>query len=239
MRSKAKGQPGYHRDKERECEDTHVQLHAAQQRKFERRQMRNAARRNEGEKYSKKSPGAREQQAFRKQLPDQPPAARTERGAYGDLLLARGGSCQHEVRQVRAHNQHDYTDSAREYYQSGPDLTPHVLRENGKLWMERVPVPVLIRNLVTQNICFRLRSRQRGAGFQPAHQCHGVAHSVRAPGERKRGKEIRVRTRREDAAEVEGRGHHAHHCHQFVVQAKRFAYDVRVARKAALPESMT
>src|SRR5689334_4929284 len=90
-------------------------------------------------------------------------------------------------------------------------------------------------NLIAEDIGFGLCARQGYSGLQTAHERQRVSPPVRFVAQSKRRKKVDVRSGSEDRAEIKVFGHDSHDRYGSIVQANRFAYDLRIAAKTALP----
>ena len=120
----AEEQSGQHRHAHRKPKNAtvHADRAGAWQRGRELRQERHAPGRHQ---HAGSATETRQHDALDDQLPKQPTASGTERGAHCDFLLAINGTREQQVCDIRAGNQQHERDRAHEHQQSGT----HVLHE--------------------------------------------------------------------------------------------------------------
>src|SRR6267378_2313179 len=99
---------------EREHKHWNTDRDAFQPRQICRRQRNQSRYAPERSQYSKAAAAERKQGCFGKELTDQPPSRRTERGANGELTLSHRRLCQQQIRHVRARHQQQKSHRAEQ-----------------------------------------------------------------------------------------------------------------------------
>ena len=190
-------------------------------------------------------PQSREHQALRRQLPQQPAAARAKRPPHRQLTFAGGGAREQQVGDVRAGNQQEHADGAEERDERGPHVLDDILLQcdganpHPRRFVDRV-----------------LRTQLRGDRFEVGlrlRQCHARLHPAEDREEREVARRLvrvvelqRLPDLRVGHEEGFGRQpqasrgrQHADDCLITAVEPDATADDRRIAAVPRHPEPMT
>ena len=236
-RRRADEQPGHQRDADRERDDGAVHPHFAEARDAERLETGQRVAAPGRDEKPRHRADHRQQQAFRQQLADEPPAAGAERRPHRELALARGRACEQQVGDVRARDEQHEADGAQQQQQRGPRVFDDVAVQRGDRELE---VSVVLRVRLLEAFRDVLNVSRRGV---TAHAVLHAADHVEEPraavvyaerlivGEWHPELALgRVRQRRR---------HHADDRVGDAVQPDRLPDDVRVPAEALHPEAVT
>ena len=228
-----------HRDEHSEAEYDEVHAHAVQQRKGGALKTRDSEGAGQRQRRADRRSAAAENQRVHQQLPNETEPRRAERGAHGHLAPARGRAREQQIGHVRAHQQHQERDGARENEEARFEASAHVLTKGAEPRRESIDgaavyMVVLVSRADQRG--FRLRGLHRDAVPQPADQRERVSLSVRLGTEWKRKEDVGAPTRRERRREIERLREHAHDRHGMPVEHDGAADDGEVTREAAPPE---
>jgi hypothetical protein len=200
--------------------------------------VRKNSRAGEGEKQAERRTTTRKQDALREYLANQAGFAGSERGADGNLFLARGPARQQQVGEIRADNQHYHADGAREQKQRRAKASAHIAREKAKLWRKTVALGVLASDLIGKNVEFRLSALHRNSWFEPANHRKGVAPAIGFFRQGKREVQVDAAAWSEDGAKVERGREDTHYGNRRVVEREWSADDRWIGSEAPLPEPL-
>jgi hypothetical protein len=169
-------------------------------------------------------------------LPDEPPAARAERGAHGQLALARAGAHQQQVGDVGARDEQHEADRAEQDDEVGLGAAREGVGERlGEGRAPAVRVGVECARALGHGAHLGVGLPDRDAGAHQAHDLQEVVAAVL--------RVLRVEGhRRPDLAGVQGElelvGHDADDRARAVVDADGAADDVGVGAEALAPEAV-
>ena len=193
----------------------------------------------EGERQADGAARRGEQQALDQELAHDPPRARAEAGAHGDLTPAGGGSRQQQVGDVGAGDQQHGADGAQDEEQRRPHLARQLLRQRfgdddrfrRLVGIARGLAPALEAEVVAE-------PRHLAPGVVDAASLAQAAQHRVAPAVGARGVGPEWDPQLGPAREVEAGRHHTHDGEGIAVENERLADDLRVAAEAALPQAV-
>src|SRR5271165_1266004 len=84
------------------------------------------------ESQAKHGAGTRQDQTLRQQLTYQPSPPRSQGAAHGELLAARGGARQQQVRQIHANDEQNYANCAPQHNERPPQPATDVFLQPRK-----------------------------------------------------------------------------------------------------------
>ena len=136
----------------------------------------------------------RHQQAFRKQLADDPRPARSQSGADGNFLLASRGAREQQVGYVRARDQQNQRHRAEQHQQCAAHVAHYLFLQPDHSHTERAIAFVLLPNAAGDDVDIRLRLPHRNARLQPHHHVVILVSALlrRIRSERERREYIRL-----------------------------------------------
>src|SRR5262249_37662735 len=165
---------------------------------------------DEGEEQPTDCSRGGENKAFGEELADDPATTSAQSPAHGELLAARGGAGEQQIREVHACDQQDHSDGGPQNNQRSVETTTDVVFERdgndtvvvraARFWILEIPAE---RRCNSRRVADSLR--QRNARLQPPDHGDDVAPVAGRPVEIERLHGIDLRSRGEDGTKVEGR----------------------------------
>src|SRR3984957_15780223 len=191
-----------------------------------------------GEQNTDRRTDEREQRAFRQELPENSPPARTQRNSQCDLAFADGGAREHQVRDIGASNQQNKRHGCEEKQQARAQRADQlVVKANHADSILLVNRRVLFFQLLLNSCHFGVGLGDGHAIFQPRknYQLVILAIELRAI-KRKRLPQLEIRkcaikrkASRQDSDDRE----------RLFIKQNRLAQNSRIAAVAALPQTIT
>lgn len=197
---------------------------------------------------------AGQEQALHQELPSQAGHANAQRRPHGNLASARGGTCEQEVRHVRARHEQDERHGAKQHQQRWPHRAEHDRRERLDEHASGIVLRIIGFQLGGQPSELLLGRLQRRAGRETPHHEDGVRPArvdlrvslqrhpdVHVGADSAVGERARVVGRRQDRehAEIRVGRHDPDDRERRVVQDHGATEHLRVATVEAIPETLT
>src|SRR3981081_2360496 len=194
----------------------------------------------EGEAEAEDGSGGREDEGFSEELADDAAACGSECGAHRELLGARGGAGEQEVREVDADDEEDESDRSPEDDERTAKASGNEVLEGPELG----GVAAFVSSLYTavegweEEIGLGLGPGEGDSGLETAGEGDHVAVLADAVVD-VGAEDVHLRACRVDGAEVEGVGEDADDGSGRVAERDGLADDVGVGVELALPERVT
>src|SRR6185295_5204000 len=173
-----------------------------------------------------------QQNAFGEQLPNDPPAPRSEGQANRDFFFTHRGAREQQISDVRACDQQHKTDRAKQNQKRGPHGVSLLIVNQPE-----IDAVVRLKILFVQalgdrgHVCLRLRERH--SGFDSSHglQRNRVSRLLPLRSNRKGNPELSGLFRK-----TKTRRHHSDDCAIYSIEADLLPDDRRVAAKVSSPK---
>jgi hypothetical protein len=172
--------------------------------------------------------------AFRQQLPHHAASGRTERRAYAKFTCARDGARQQQAGNIRASNEQNKTDSAKQQQDRSLYVADDLLLQRSHHDPDAaVRVRILTVKVRLNRVHFGLGLSHCHARFEAREHCDCVHRTLPKDGghvRAQRSNDVRV------GKEMEARREHSHDCKALAIQDGRASYDALVCAKSFPPE---